>query len=170
MKYLRILTLAFAFLFAAGPLMAQGGANAIEKYFSQYIDDERFTVVYISPKLFKMFKKLDIAGMELEDDEAEAIMDMVGDLEGLRILTADEDTEALYQEAKSKINTKEYEILMTVRTKEGNNVEFLVKDEGDIIKELLLLTGGGGDEFVLLSFVGNIDINKISKLAKTIED
>ena len=82
MKYLRILTLAFAFLFAAGPLMAQGGANAIEKYFSQYIDDERFTVVYISPKLFKMFKKLDIAGMELEDDEAEAIMDMVGDLEG----------------------------------------------------------------------------------------
>ena len=117
-----------------------------------------------------MFKKLDIAGMELEDDEAEAIMDMVGDLEGLRILTADEDTEALYQEAKSKINTKEYEILMTVRTKEGNNVEFLVKDEGDIIKELLLLTGGGGDEFVLLSFVGNIDLKKISKLAKTIED
>ncbi|MCI5080661.1 MAG: DUF4252 domain-containing protein [Saprospiraceae bacterium] len=171
MKYVKIISLAIAMLFVAGPIMAQTSANAIEKYFTKYLDDERFTVVYISPKLFKMFEKLDIAGMELEDDEAEAIMDLVKDLEGLRILTAEEDAEALYKEAKSKINTKEYEVLMTVRTREGNNVEFLVKDDGgDIIKELLLLTGGGGDEFVLLSFVGNIDIKKISKLANTMEN
>jgi hypothetical protein len=55
---------------------------------------------------------------------------------------------------------------MTVRD-EGTNVEFLVKDTGDIINELLLLVGG--DEFVMMSFVGNIDLDKISKLANSLD-
>ncbi len=137
-----------------------GQADAIEKYFDKYIDDENFTMVYVSPKMFEMIAKV------TPDDMDSDVKDVIDNLEGLRILTTEYNTDAFYKEAKSMINTKEYEILMTVRD-EGTNVEFLVKDTGDIINELLLLVGG--DEFVLMSFVGDIDLDKIAKLANDID-
>ncbi len=167
MKYLKVLllTMLLAPAFSAG---AQSQINAIDKYFQQYVEDERFTVVYISPKLFQMIGKLDIDKFD-SDRESQAIMEIAQDLQGLRILVSEDDAMQLYQEAKAKINTDEYEVLMTVRDRDGDNVEFLVRDDGgDIIHELLLLVGG--NEFVMLSFVGALDLNKISQLAKTIED
>lgn len=137
-----------------------GQADAIEKYFDKYMDDENFTVVYISPKMFQMISKI------APDDMDQDTKDVIKDLKGLRILTTEYNTKAFYKEAKSLINTGEYEILMTVRD-EGTNVEFLVKDTGDVINELLLLVGG--DEFVMMSFVGNIDLDKISKLANSLD-
>jgi hypothetical protein len=85
----------------------------------------------------------------------------------LYLLITDENVTQYYKEAKTKINPKEYEVLMTVRDKDGDNVEFFIKDEGDIIKELLLLVGG--DEFVFMSLVGNISLDKVSRLARSIE-
>ncbi len=143
--------------------------SAIDKYFQQYVEDERFTVVYISSKLMSMFGKLDVESMEMDDEETAAIIDLASDLEGIRILVAEEDAAGLYKEAKSKIDTKEYEVLMTVRNKDEENVDFLIKDEGDIIQELLLLVGGG-DQFVLMSFAGIIDMNKIARLINEFDD
>lgn len=136
--------------------------DAIEKYFSKYIDDERFTVVYISPKMFSMVAKMDIEDMDPE------VKDIISDLEGLRILTTEFNTNSLYNEAMKTIDMNEYELLMKVRDGE-ENVHFLVKEgENDKIRELLLLVGGN-DQFVLLSFVGNIDLSKISKLANSMD-
>ena len=165
MKYTKlIIVFLFIAFFAIMPrVQAQDEpANAIDKYFQKYVDDERFTVVYISSKLFEMLGKLDVEGLHLEDKEAEAIMDIASDLKGLRILVAEQDARALYDEAKGMIDTKEYEILMTVRDKDEDNVDFLIKEDGDEkVKELLLMVGGG-DEFVLLSFVGSIDLEKVA--------
>lgn len=138
------------------------GQDAIAKYFEKYMDNEDFTMVYISPKMFQMVAKVTPEDMDPE------VKDVINNLKGLRILTTEHNSGTFYKEAKSMINTKEYEILMTVRD-EGQNVEFLVKDTGDVINELLLLVGGGDDEFVLMSFVGNIDLNKIAKLANNID-
>lgn len=166
MKYLAIVFSIF-FLALAAPVSAQEAVNdAISKYFSKYVDDERFTVVYISPKMFQLFKKMDV---NLEDDEAEAIMQVVDELKSLRILVAEEDTDGLYEEASATINKKEYEVLMNIRNKDEERVDFLIKDNGDLIEELLLLVGGG-DNFVLMSFVGNINLDNISKLAEAFED
>ena len=49
----------------------------------------------------------------------------------------------------------------------GENVRIMVKESGDVIHELLLLVGGS-DQFVMLSFTGKIDLNKISTLAKSL--
>ncbi len=161
MKYLLVTMISlFAFI---GTSSAQD--DAITKYFNKYMDDEAFTVVYLSPKLFQLLGKLDIE--ELDDREAEAIMDVVDDLKSLRVLTTDQNAEQYYKEAVSTINTKDYEILMTVRDGD-ENVQFLVKDSGNTINELLLLVGGY-DEFVMVSFVGNIDLDKISQLAKKLD-
>lgn len=171
MHLLRWTILLVAFFSLVGQAKAQdnNSANAIDKYFKQYVEDERFTVVYISSKLFEIIGKLDVEGVDFDDKEAELILDLAKDTKGLRILVTEEDTQALFAEAKSKINTSEYEVLMTVRNHDDSDVEFLVKDENDTIKELLLLVGGD-EEFVLLSFVGNLDLNKISNLAKEIEN
>ena len=169
---MKILQATLVLLLVATIGFAQSEINAIDKYFKQYVDDDRFTVVYISPKLFKMIGKLDVDGLDIEDEEAEAFIDIAKDLEGLRILAAEENGLAFYKEAKEKINTSEYEVLMTVRDNDGSNVDFLVLDsnDGNIINELLLLVGGEDDEFVLLSFTGKIDLNKVSKLANSIEN
>ena len=147
----------------------QPAASAIDKYFQQYVDDDRFTVVYISSKLLGMFQKLNVEGVNMNDKDTKAIIDLASDLEGIRILVAEENAAQFYKEAKQKINTKEYEVLMTVRS-EGDNVEFLIKDDGNkTIHELLLLVGGE-DDFVLMSFVGKIDLDKVSKLINEFDD
>lgn len=163
---MRILLFAFTAILLGASIPAQAQIDAISKYFSKYVDDERFTVVYISPKAFQMFDKMDI---DLDDEQANAIKEVVKDLRGLRILVAEENTMALYKEASQMINKNEYEVLMTVRNKGEESVDFLIKDTGDIIDELLMIVGGPED-FVLMSFVGQIDINKISQMAKAFED
>ena len=156
--------IALALVACSAPSFAQ--TDAISNYFEQYVDDERFTVVYLSPKMFQILGKLDLD--ELEDKEAAEVMDVVSDLKSLRILTTDENTMGFYEEAQQKLDTKGYDVLMTVRS-DDENVNFLVKDDGgNVIHELLLLVGGNED-FVMMSFVGDINLKKISKLAKTID-
>ncbi len=160
MKYIGIII-----IILIGASACFGQADAIDKYFSKYKDDDRFTMVYVSPKMFSMFSKVAEGADEKIDQE---ITDMIANLKGLKILTSEINSAALYKEAISMINTNEYEELMTVRS-EGDNVKFLVKDtdNGNIVQELLLLVGG--DEFVLMSFVGDIDLKTIGRLAKSMD-
>jgi hypothetical protein len=169
MKNIKFIATAFLMVLALTTQAQDQNISAIDKYFQQYVEDERFTVVYISSKLLGMFQKLDIDNMEMDDAETQAIIDLASDLQGIRILVAEENAAQFYAEAKQKIDTKEYEVLMNIRNKGEENVDFLIKDDNDIIKELLLLVGGG-EEFVLMSFVGNINMDKISKLINEFED
>lgn len=148
--------------FAIMPQQAQAQQDAISKYFEQYVDDENFTVVYISSKMFEMLAQLD-----LEDEDADEVVQVMKDLKGLRILVRDEGGKPFYDEAIKKINFNEYEELMTVRS-DGENVKFVVKEDGDKITELLMLVGGK-DNFVLMSFTGIIDLQKISSLAEDVD-
>lgn len=142
-------------------LSATAQADAIERFFKDYQEDDNFTVVYVSPKMFQMVSKVSDGS---EDKELSAI---VKDLKGLRILTSKVNPDKIYKEANKRLNIKEYEELVTVREKDSN-VRFVTKELNGVINELLLLVGGK-DEFVMMSFVGNIDLNKIAKLAKKLD-
>lgn len=133
--------------------------DAIAKYFSKYQEDTDFTVVYISPKMFEMISKL--AEEEIEP-EVQAI---IRDLKGLRVLTTEKNPMRYYNEVTETLNLKSYEELMTIR--DGNsNVRFLIKSKNDLVEELLLLVGSE-EEFVMISFVGKIDLEKISRLSNS---
>ncbi len=162
MKYLTIFLIAFL-----GMSVSAQSQDAISTYFEKHMDDENFTVVYISAKMFDLLGKLEID--ELEDDEAQAVLNVVKDMRGLRVLTTEVNPKQMYKEATNTINTKGYEVLMTVRD-DGDDVQFLIKDSGDmeVINELLLLVGSE-DEFVMVSFVGMISLDKISKLANVLD-
>lgn len=133
--------------------------DAITTLFNKYVDDDKFTSIYVSPKMFQMFAKMDVNNMDAESKQA------IQSLKSLRILVADTNGVALYNEAINKLKTTDYELLMSV--KDGDeNIRFWVKENPqnkNLVKELLMLVGG--DDFVLLSFSGDIDLNKMSKLS-----
>lgn len=160
MKNLLILACAFITSFAH-PTPATSQEDAITKYYSQYADDDDFTTVFISPKMFGMITTLGEKDMEPE------VKNALNGLKSLRILTTEKNPQQRYKEAMQKINTKEYEELMTVKD-DGENVRFLTKTgpNGNILELLLIV--GSKDEFVLLSFTGNIDLKTISKLSGAI--
>lgn len=153
-----IFSLAIVMLMA---LSAHAQMDAIERFFKDYQDDKNFTVVYVSPKMFQMVSKV------VDGKEDKELASIVKDLKGLRILTSKVNPDKIYTEANKRLNIKEYEELVTVREKDSN-VRFVTKESNGIINELLLLVGGK-DEFVMMSFVGNIDLTKISKLANKLD-
>lgn len=138
--------------------------DGITRFFKQYEDDERFTMVFVSPKMFQM-----VAKIETDDEDWNNIREIVKDLGGLRVLTADSiaDGAAMYKSALSRVPQGEYSELLTVRDGK-ENVRFWIKDSGNVIEELLLLVGSE-NEFTMLSFTGKIDLDKISQLSKTLD-
>ena len=136
--------------------------SVIDKFFQKYSNDESFTIVSISPKMFGMFAKVDAS-----DPDTKKAMEVVQKLKSLRILAKDnaKNGSQLYHEAAAFL-TKDYEELMTVRS-DGNDVKFLIKENAQgNIQELVMLVGGS-DSFVAMSLVGDIDLNQISKMAGT---
>lgn len=163
----RILWSSLLVLFALG-LNAQ--ANAIDNYFQDYVEDEQFSVVYISPRVFQLLGDMTENDLNLDDKEAEAFVELAADMRGLRILSTDVTPRKYFDEAMDKIDTKLYEPLITIRDRDGGRTEFLLKenDEGRVAE--LLFLSFGDSEFTLMSFVGNLDLDKVMKLADEMED
>jgi len=144
------------------PLAMFAQNDAISTYFSKYQNDEDFTSVFISKKMFSMIAKID------PEDMDEDTRDVFNNLEGLRVLSTDFNGTSLFKESMNTLNANSYEVLMTVQDNDSD-VQFLVKEgSGDRIKELLLLVGGV-DGFTMISFIGNLDIDKLSKMSGDIE-
>jgi hypothetical protein len=131
--------------------------DAIGKFFGKYIDDDRFTMVSISPRMFRLMSKINW------DTVSPDLKQTVSKLRSLRILSTSTTPAAFYKEALAKIDRKEYEELITVRSKQ-DNVHFMIKENGNTISELLMISVSE-DGFTMLSFVGDIDLDKLSRLS-----
>ena len=165
MKY--IITSLLLVLFWA-PATAQVPTDAISNYFSEYVDDPDFNVVFVSGKVFELFRDANLDIDDLDDAEVEAVLEVVKDIQGIRILHTDVGAMARWKDAKKRIPTDRYELLFKVRTKDGDNVEAFIADENAVVSELFLLIGAA-DNFGMLSFMGTIDLNKLGDLQKAIE-
>ncbi len=134
--------------------------SSVQSFFDKYQDNESFTQVNISPKMFQL-----ISNMDMEAGADDEILEMISNLKGLKILTTEVNPQKYYKEFNSSFDKSVYEELMTVREND-TDITFLVKDSegGNIVNELLLLVGGEED-FVLMSFEGKIPLDKIGKLA-----
>lgn len=141
---------------------AQG--EAVSKFFSKYQDDETFSQVTVSSKMFGLF-----TNMELEDKEDQEVLDAISKLKGLKILAKEDARNAreLYTEASKMLPKTEYEELMYVRDKE-KDMKFFIKEKGGKIDELVMIAGGS-NEFMLLTLFGEIDLKQISKIGKKMD-
>lgn len=149
-------------LICAFGMKGQAQDDAISKFFSQYSNDDKFTNIYISKKMFSMFSEIPV------DEDEKEVKEAISQLEGLRILTSEEvDGMKLYNEAFKTLQGNSFEELMVIRDGD-QQLKFLIKENKGKISELLMLSGEKSS-FFILSLVGDIDLKQISKLSKTMD-
>jgi hypothetical protein len=133
--------------------------NPIDELFDRYSDKEGFTSVYISGKMLGMF-----AQMASDENSKE---NPVPKITSIRILTEDSlnlNKVNFYSELSKKIDFSAYEELMVVK-EQKEVTKFLVRQKGNTITELLLITGGSGSNSII-SIRGDIDLRQLSQLSK----
>ncbi len=156
--------LALLSILIIGGVAAQAQEDAISKFFGKYQNDDSFTQVTITARMFGLFANLDT-----EDAEDQEVIDAISNVKGLKILAKEDisNGKELYAEAFKLINSKDYEELMTVKEKD-NDMKFLIREKDGVITELLMIMGSD-EGFLLLSLVGDIDLKQISKLSKSMD-
>jgi len=142
-------------------VMVQAQNNPIDDIFNKYSEKQGFTVVSISSKMFTMF-----AGEDAENKDADNV---ISKLKSIRILSVEDSllnkNLNFYTELGKKLDLSVYEELMMV--KEGPDItRILIRQSGNIISELLVITGGPGGNS-LISIKGDLNLKNISDLSKS---
>jgi hypothetical protein len=142
-------------------LMAQ--SNPVDDMFNKYSDRPGFTVVTISSKMFSM-----LSGQDSQNKDADNI---INKLKSIRILSVEDSTLNkglnFYSELSKKLDLSSYEELMVV--KEGPDMtKFLIRQKGNTISELLVISGGPGGNS-LISIKGDLNLKNISDLSKSLD-
>ncbi|WP_264531169.1 DUF4252 domain-containing protein [Flavobacterium sp. N502540] len=151
-----IITLVLAFV--SHTFYAQG---AFDKYDGQ--DD--VTSVIVNKKMFDLMSKVKA---DASDKETQQYINLIKKLDYLKVFTTkNPKIEADMKASADKyIKTAGLEELMRVNDS-GKNVRILIKSGSSDtqVKELLMyIDGAKGSESVLLSLIGNFDLNEISVL------
>ncbi len=152
-------------LFVIVSFAAQAQGDAVSKFFSKYQNDETFSQVTVSSKMFNLF-----TNMEMESKEDQEILNAISKLKGLRILAKENarNSRELYKEAMGMIPSKDYEELMSVRDKDQDFKFFIKELSPGKISELVMVMGGN-EEFMVMSLFGEIDLKQVSKLGRKMD-
>lgn len=156
---------ALLFMGLAMESLAQSSPSG--KLFEKYSGKDGYTTVSMSKELFGMFSDI-----EATDPEAKEIQEMMSQLENIRILMyeteSDSDPElAKFRNEIGKFNLEGMSELMVVK-EDKQEVKFLAAKKGDKISELLLLINDD-KEAGFISITGLIDLNTVAKLSKTMK-
>jgi hypothetical protein len=154
-----------SFLFVAAlflMVLSRAQTSPVDEIFNKYSEKEGFTVVTISSRMFSMF-----ANQDAENKDADNIMRQ---LKSIKILSVGDSllnkNLNFYNELNNKQFLEAYEELLVV--KEGPDItKFLIKESGDLISELLVITGGPGGNSII-SIKGDINLKNLSDLSKNI--
>lgn len=151
--------------------------GSAQDIFDKYSDNSDVTFVSIKPKMFQMIAKM---GIDIDDPEAKAYMDMVKSITSFKTIVTDNKTIAADLSKWVKSRSNSLEELMQVKD-DGTEVKFYVKEGRDLdhVKELLIFVNGVDNivkegievngqqrkiETVVVSLTGDINLNEISRL------
>ena len=134
--------------------------EVVTKYMDKYENDETFTKVSVSSKMFSLFSE-----MEGSEEDEQLFYDITSKLKGMKVVMSEKvsNPESLYDGAISDVDKAGFEELMTVKDAE-ENVKISIKENGGTIEELIMVIGGK-QQFGIVSIFGEIDLKEISKLA-----
>ena len=144
-------------------LLMQAQSGPVEEMFNKYSEKPGFTVVSISSKMFSMFADKDTEKIDADE--------IINRLKSIKILSVEDSllnkNLNFYSELSKKLDLSVYEELMVV--KEGPDItKFLIKQTGNTISELLVITGGPGGNS-LISIKGDLNLKNISDLSKSLD-
>jgi hypothetical protein len=148
------------------PFIMNAQENKVDNFFTKYSDQEGFTSVEITKGLFELFSEIDA-----DDPEFDDFQKAVSGLESLKLIAystengSKETRERFGADVKNSIPFSEFKELMVVKDKDAN-VNFYAKNNQQVVSEMLMVVDGP-DEAVLLYLKGNIDLNHIAKLGKS---
>jgi len=159
-------------LFLLVPVFVFGQTSAVDALFDKYTSQDGFTSVDVNKGLFELF-----AEIEADDPEFEDFQKAIDGVESLRLIAysindddSDNTLEAkdkFYKDIMSSIPFKEFKELMVVKDNDAN-VNFYAKSSGSVINEMLMVVDGK-NEVVLLSLTGDLDLNYVAKLGKSMD-
>ena len=148
-----------------------------QNIFERYTDNDKVTLVSISPKMFKMLGQMSLS---LDDPEAQEYMEMVTSINNFKVLVSSSEdiSDDMLKWVNDQVSKENLDELMSIKdkdadvtfyVKEGKNeayVEKLLMYVNEIIKPDSKKSNFNGREIkaVLMLLEGNIDLNKISKL------
>ena len=166
-------------VFVMAMMLAPLAGMAQKSVFEKYSESPDVTYVNIKPKMFQMIAKI---GIDTDDAEAKAYMDMVKSITSFKTIVTDNASISADISKWVKSRSSALEELMEVKD-DGTEVKFYVKEgrDADHVEELLIFVNGvdkvmedkieinGKErkiETVVVSLTGNIDLNEISKLTE----
>jgi hypothetical protein len=132
------------------------GQKSIDALFDKYAGKEGFTTVTINGNLLKL------AALSDEDKNESSLPKS---LTQIRILAQENDSikvENFYDQVIKDLDLKQYEEFMQVRSS-GQTVKMLVRTDGDLFKEFLLICGGKDN--ALIQIKGNMTFKEAKDFA-----
>jgi len=135
--------------------------NPVDDLFNKYSEKEGFTYVAISGRMLNM-----LGNLQAESKPDNIMLRLIS----IKILSEDKSLSTgnvnFYEELRNKLRSPLYDELMVV--KEGNDETiFLVKQNGDKISELLVISSGSGGNSII-SIKGEINLKELSEISETI--
>lgn len=153
-------------LFLLGGFLATAQSRAIEKFHDKYKDDGKYLSLSIEGGLLKL-----ISDVDTNDEEAGDFLKAISGLKSINMYKIDRHESALNEDNirtfKKEIQKEKFEELMVIRDGD-THVDFLVKENKGKISDLLMMVDEM-DEFILLTFSGEIDLAALSKLSDDLD-
>jgi hypothetical protein len=145
-------------------------AGFAQGQFDSYEDEKDVTSVVVTKNMFKLLAEIDL---ESDDPEVKDYLELVNNLDNIKIFITDSDAVAKRMSADVKKyvgSAKGLNELMRVKDEE-KNIKFYSKEgkSSSFVSELLMFMEGdidGKEGTMIMSITGNIDLKKISKLTK----
>lgn len=146
---------AFALTLFSSAVFAQG---IIEREYSQYLEQDEVTHVFVSGKMFDFASTI---GSSVDDQEVKEISEFASKIESFSLIKVPNKNVAMMEFKKGmKSIAGDYDELMRVRD-DGTRFAVFVDEENDVVFEIVGL-GVVDGEFIALSLVGEMDLNKIA--------
>lgn len=145
-------------------------AASAQSMFDSFADEKDVTSVLVTKNMFKLMSEMDL---DSSDPEAKEYLEMVDDLNDIKIFTTDNPEVATRMNAtvQKYLNSGNgLSELMRVKD-DGQNIKFYSRQgkSESIVSELFMHLDGivdGKPMTVVMSITGNIDLKQISKLTK----
>ncbi len=153
----------------AAPVLSYG-----QGIFDKLEDMDGVSSVIVSKDAFEILSKFNAES--LQDNDAMEVFKMVQDLEELKAFSSTKKDVVSNMETMVKSHVKDMKLTELMRLKEDSSRVYIYVKAGknkDFVSEVLMFIKGidkktdGMSEGVVVSLTGNIDINKLSKLADT---
>ena len=151
-----LLTMIFAF--SSSAVFSQNG-------FDKFDGQDGVTSIIVNKKMFELMSKVKV---DASDKETQQYLNLIKKLDNLKVFT----TKSSRVEGEMRIVADKYiktaglEELMRVN-ENGRNVKILVKSgttDSQIRELLMFMEGAKNEDTVLMSLIGNFDLNEISIL------